>query len=403
MKLLHTSDWHLGKKLDTFSRLEEQEAVLNEIAQIAEAEKVDAVLIAGDLFDTFNPPVEAVELFYRTLKKLSRNGSCPVIAIAGNHDSPDRIEAPDPLARELAIILAGYPVSEIRPFKNDAGVELLQSKAGFIELKVPGFDYPLRIILNPYANQYRIKKYLGVEDEEAELREVLQSSWKQIADSYCDTKGVNVLLSHMFFVSGKDEVPEEPDDEKSILHLGGVQALYPENIPSEIQYAAIGHLHRRQTVAETPCPVVYSGSPLSYSFSEANQQKFVQIIDLEPGEKAKVDKKTLKSGKKLLRASFDDIDKAVHWLEINKDNLIELSIVSDDFLTADERKRLKNAHQHIINIIPEIKSAQAEDAMISKIDIKKNMEELFVDYFQYRKGQKPNDDLMDLFREISGV
>ncbi len=402
MRILHTSDWHLGKKLDTFSRYDEQEAVLKEITAIAKKEKVDAVLIAGDLFDTFNPPVEAVELFYRTLKNLSRMGRCPVIAIAGNHDSPERIEAPDPLARELAIILSGYPLTEIRPINNDAGVKILKSESGFIELKIPKFNYPLRIILNPYANQFRMKKYLGIEDEESELRELLQSNWQKVADKHCDNKGVNILLSHMFFVQKGTETQEEPDDEKPILHLGGVQALYPENIPPQIQYAAIGHLHRKQIISNYPCPVVYSGSPLSYSFSEANQQKYVQIIDIEPNKKAKIQAIELKSGKKLLRKSFNDVDKAVEWLTENQDSLIELSIESEDFLTADERKRLKNAHQGIINIIPKVKSALDNHEKINDVDINKNIEELFLDYFQYKKAQKPNNDLMDLFKEVLG-
>ncbi len=402
MKLLHTSDWHLGKKLDTFSRFDEQEAVLNEITTIAHNEKADAILIAGDLFDTFNPPVEAVELFYRTLKNLSRGGTCPVIAIAGNHDSPERIEAPDPLARELAIILAGYPITKIRPFKNESGVELLQSKAGFIELKLPHYNYPLRIILNPYANQFRMKKYLDIQDEEIELRNLLQSNWQKIADEHCDNTGVNILLSHMFFTQKGTKLQEEPDDEKSILHIGGVQALYPENIPSQIQYAAIGHLHRKQIISLEPCPVVYSGSPVSYSFSEANQEKYVQIIDVAPDKKAKISHVALKSGRKLVRKTFDDIDKAVEWLTEQQENLIELTIESDNYLTAEERKQLKNAHPYIINIIPKVKSAANIRGEMNNIDINKNIEELFADYFHHKKGQMPNKDLIDLFKEVLG-
>ncbi len=87
MKILHTADWHLGKKLDRFSRLEEQVSAMEEIITIADEEQADLVLIAGDLFDNFNPAVEAVELFYKTLKRLSLNGKRPVIAIFGNHDS----------------------------------------------------------------------------------------------------------------------------------------------------------------------------------------------------------------------------------------------------------------------------------------------------------------------------
>ena len=98
MRILHTSDWHLGKNLESFSRLEEQIEVLEEILEISDRFDVDAILIAGDLFDTFNPPAKAVEIFYKYLKRLTKSASRPVIAIAGNHDSPDRIEAPDPLA-----------------------------------------------------------------------------------------------------------------------------------------------------------------------------------------------------------------------------------------------------------------------------------------------------------------
>ncbi|MDD4757264.1 MAG: exonuclease subunit SbcD, partial [Prolixibacteraceae bacterium] len=150
MKLLHTSDWHLGKRLDDFSRMEEQQAVLQEICEIAEREQVDAVLVAGDLFDTFNPPTEAVDLFYKTLKRLTADGKRPVIAIAGNHDSPDRIEAPDPLARECGIIFAGYPNSVVSPFELDSGLRVLQSDEGFLELELPEVSVPLRILHTSY-------------------------------------------------------------------------------------------------------------------------------------------------------------------------------------------------------------------------------------------------------------
>ena len=88
MKILHTADWHLGKRLNEFSRIEEQREVLEEICRIAEEQQVDAVLVAGDLYDTFNPPNEAIELFYKSLHRLAAGGKRAVIGIAGNHDSP---------------------------------------------------------------------------------------------------------------------------------------------------------------------------------------------------------------------------------------------------------------------------------------------------------------------------
>ncbi len=138
MRILHTSDWHLGgKRLEDFPRLEEQQAVMHEICEIAEREKVDVVVVSGDLFDTFNPSTEAIELFYKTLKRLTAGGHRPVIAIAGNHDSPDRIEAPDPLARECGIIFAGYPHSEATPVRTRQRPYVAAKRAGFSRVATP--------------------------------------------------------------------------------------------------------------------------------------------------------------------------------------------------------------------------------------------------------------------------
>jgi exonuclease SbcD len=401
MKLLHTSDWHLGKRLEDFSRIEEQQAVLQEICEIAEREKVDAVLVAGDLFDTFNPPTEAVDLFYKTLKRLSNNGRRPIIAIAGNHDSPDRIEAPDPLARECGIIFAGYPNSVVPPFELESGLKVRCSEEGFLELKLPGIDAPLRLLLTPYANEFRLKTYLGQEDSEEELRTVLQEKWKELAARYCDTNGVNLLVTHLFVVKKGDELPEEPADEKPILHVGGAQVIYTENIPGQIQYTAMGHLHRMHRVDSAPGPVYYSGSPLSYSFAEANQKKYVIIVDALPGKDVQVSEIELSKGKKLLRKRAETMDQAMQWLNENQDCLVELTMVTDTYLTAQERKQLMAAHNGIVAIIPEVKNVSDLVAGNKKnIDLTRTMEELFTDYFRHEKGQEPNEEVMKLFTEI---
>nr|MBA2563764.1 exonuclease subunit SbcD [Chitinophagaceae bacterium] len=258
LKILHTADWHLGKWLDNVSRLPEQKEVLNEICEIADRESIDVVLIAGDLFDTFNPSAESQEIFFRTLKRLGNNGKRAVIAIAGNHDQPERIEAPDHLARECGIIFIGYPNSKVSACDNEGGLCITKSEEGFIELKLQQCEVPLRVIATPYANEFRLKTFLGNENSEEELRNLLQTKWQQLADKYCDDKGINILCAHLFFqVKGKP-ASEEPEDEKPILFIGGAQAIYTENIPKQIHYAAIGHLHRYQVIDTKPCPVVYS-------------------------------------------------------------------------------------------------------------------------------------------------
>ena len=401
MKLLHTSDWHLGKRLDDFSRLEEQQAVLQEICEMAESEQADAILVAGDLFDTFNPPTEAVELLYKTLKRLTNNGRRPVIAIAGNHDSPDRIESPDPLARECGIVFAGYPNSQVAPFELDSGLKVLHSQEGFLEIQLPKTTVPLRILLTPYANEYRLKTCLGVENSEEELRSVLQEKWQSLASRFCDAKGVNVLVSHLFMIQKGAELPDEPDDEKPILHVGGVQVVYTENIPQQIQYTALGHLHRMQKVDAAPGRVYYSGSPLSYSFSEANQTKYVLLVEAEPGTPVTVREMELTKGKRLLRKRAEGLDEAIQWLTGNQEVLVELTLVTDTFLTALERRQLSAVHQGIVSLIPEVTNTDDLIGRYQKnIDLSRSMEQLFCDYFRHEKGLEPNDEIISLFNEI---
>ena len=401
MKLLHTSDWHLGKRLENLLRLDEQKEVLNEICGIAEAEQVDAVIISGDLFDTYNPSAEAVDLFYRTLKRIANNGKRAVIAIAGNHDSPDRIAAPDPLARECGILFAGYPNAIIPPFELESGLKLIQSEEGFAELLLPGCSDPLRILLTPYANEFRLKAYLGHEDSEEELRKLLNDKWSSLAQKYCDNKGVNILISHLFFARKGAALPEEPEDEKPILHVGGAQVIYSENIPHQIQYVALGHLHRKQTIDTTPCPIIYAGSPLSYSFAEADQQKFVLVIDIEPGKIPVVSNHELTKAKRLLRKRAESVDEAIEWLNNHQLALVELTMSTDTYLTSEERKLLNAAHNGIISIIPDVKKVDDDQANFRRtIDLTKGMDELFTDYFKSEKGQEPNQQILSLFKEI---
>ncbi|NVO18663.1 MAG: exonuclease subunit SbcD [Bacteroidetes bacterium] len=401
LKILHTSDWHLGKRLERFSRHEEQVAVIEEIIQVADENQVDLVLIAGDLFDTFNPPAESLDLFYRSLKRLAKNGKRPVIAIAGNHDMPERIEAPDPLARECGIIFAGFPESVVTPFAIEDNFSITKSEAGFLELQLPGKP-AFRLLLTPYANEMRLRKGLNPENPEEELREILSGHWKNLADTYCDDQGVNALMAHLLFMPESGIAPEEPEDERPINHIGGAQAIYTSSIPPAIQYVALGHLHRKQAISLTPCPVMYSGSPLSYSFSEAGQDKQVLIVELEPGKDVKISPVPLKSGRKLERKRFLTMADAEAWLLAALHSLVELTIVSGTFLSGADRRRLMEIHDGIVVIIPEITGPDTkEEENTSGTPQQKSMQELFADFFKSKKGQEPDPAILSLFQEIN--
>ena len=398
MKILHTADWHLGKKLDYFSRFDEQKEVMEEICQIADRENVDMVLVAGDLFDAFNPSTEAVDLLYKTLKLLTNNGLRPVIAIAGNHDSPGMIDAPDPLARECGIVMIGYPNSTVQKF-DLPGFSIVKSVPGLIEIKLQQFDYPVRVLRTAYANKARLKEYLG-EDKEQALNEVLAQHWQQTADEHCDTLGVNLMMAHLYMMKRGGEILEEPEGEKPIK-IGNADMVFAEAVPSQIQYTALGHLHGYRNIGDEQKPIVYASSPLAYSFSEAGRQKYVALVEAAPDVPVKVNKLALRSGKQLVRKTFDDIDTAVKWLSENRNTLVELTIESETFLTASERKSLNKAHSGIIHLIPKVKNLNLENEELKTINLSQGIRDLFKDYFKTKNnGLEPNEEILKIFEEL---
>ena len=401
MKILHTADWHLGKRLDRFSRLEEQILVMNEIVEIANEQHVNLVLIAGDLFDNFNPGVEATELFYKTLKRLSLNGKRPVVAISGNHDSPNLIDAPDPLARECGIILIGHPKAEVSPFEVE-GFKIKQSAPGFIEIQLKNQDFPVRILHTPYANEIRLKEYFG-ENKEEELSNVLAENWKTLADEFCDQKGVNLLTAHLYMNKKGAPLLEEPEGEKPIK-IGNADLIYSEIIPPQIQYTALGHLHGFRNIGTAEKPVVYSSSPLCYSFSEAGQTKYISIIDAQPNQKVSFERIPLQNGKSLARKTFNNVETAVEWLTENQNSLVELTLESETFLTAEERKRIYQTHHGIVHLIPKVRNQEFNENELRTVNLNQDIQSLFKDYFKSKNnGQEANEDLINLFNEIKNL
>lgn len=401
MKILHTADWHLGKRLQEYSRLEEQKLVLDEICQIADRENIDLVLLAGDIFDSFNPAHEAVELLYKTLRRLSKNGTRPILAISGNHDSTQFVEAPDPLARELGIFFYSRYDSVIPCGKLDSGVKILKSESGFVEIQLPQVDFPVRVILAPYANEVSLRTYLGEENREEEFRKVLSSKWQDLADRHCDEQGLNLFVGHFFFMKEGEKAESEPESERPILHVGGTQALFTQNIPSQIQYAALGHLHRYQVVSHDSIPVVYSSSPLAYSFSEADQEKKVVIIEAQAGQPVNYLPIGLTQGRPLFRVKFDNLAETLAWLEANPYCFVEITFVADESIDAATRKAIMKAHDGIVSLIPQLKNTGVQDSFSLHVDdLGKDMETLFRMYSQSEKGQEPNAQLLGLFKEI---
>jgi len=400
MKILHTADWHLGKKLDRFSRIEEQRAVMGEIVQIADAQKVDVVIIAGDLFDNFTPNTDAIELFYKTVKQLSLGGRRPVVAISGNHDAPKLIDAPDPLARECGIFLIGQPFALVTPIETQ-DFKITHSSAGFIELQLASFPYPLRIIHTAYANEPRLREELEG-DKQLAINQFLSDKWQALAQEYCDSKGVNILTAHLFMNPKNGELLEEPEGERPI-RIGNADMIYTNAIPLQMQYTALGHLHGFKNIGSEEKPIVYASSPLCYSFSEAGEQKYVAIIEAEPNKATHLSKIPLTQGKPLVRKQFASIEAAPSWLKENPNTWVELTLELKEYLRAEDRKRLYNTHEGIVFLIPKLllDTEHNPSAELSLQDINfENITPLFESYFKYKNGGiAPNQEILNLFNE----
>lgn len=400
MRILHTSDWHLGRNLEHISRIDEQCEFIDCLCRTVEEQDIDLVLVAGDIYDTYNPSAAAEELFYDAVDRLNDKGRRAVVVIAGNHDNPERLCAASPLAYKNGIILLGYPGSDAGLYKTSPGnIKIADSGPGWLELCVPGCGHNAVIITLPYPSESRLEEVLSKQADE----EIMQKAYSEKIGSIFSSLSrkfrndtVNLIVGHIFIRGGK-----ESDSERT-LQVGGALTVEPEILPPNTHFVALGHLHRPQEIRNAPCPVFYSGSPLAYSFSEAGHSKAVYIVDAIPGEKADIRPLYLDCGKPLRRwIAEEGIAQAIKWCEEGRDMnaWIDLEIVTDRILTLEEQKTLRTLHPGIVNIRPRLKTETVDGESYRSREGKK-IDELFRDFYSFKMQAEIPDELMSAFIEI---
>jgi exonuclease SbcD len=380
VRILHTADWHLGKTLEGRSRFSEQEQFIDELVTIVEKERVDAVLIAGDAFDSVNPPALAEQLFYESLARLSDYGKRPVIVIAGNHDHPDRLSAAATLAAKHSITLLGLPTTDVQA------------------IYVPSCDETLMLAALPYPSESRLAELLSSENDERLLRErydeKVRGIFAMMNESFRhDT--VNVAMSHLYVAGGATSDSERP------IEMGGAYTVSPESFPSQAQYVALGHLHRPQYVKHAAMPARYSGSPLAYSFSEVGYSKSVTIVDVRPKEQAIISEIPLSCGRPLVKwKATEGIAQVYRWIEEGKDRnaWIDLEIDVEHSLPIEEIHRLRKLYDGFVNIRPNyLTKEEIKTEARSNVPI----ETLFERFYERQTGgAKPTAELVQLFLEL---
>ncbi len=281
MRLLHTSDWHVGKTLKGRSRLDEQKAVLGEIVELAITHEVDAVLIAGDVYENVSPTADAQKLVVATLLKLARAG-IEVIAIAGNHDHGPTFEAYRPLMRQVGIRLIGSPRSA-----DQGGVHRFRARSTGEEAVVATLPF--------LSQRYAVRAAQVITQTPAEnvgaydqmIRDVLANLTGPFSD-----QTVNLAMAHLTVLGGRLGGGER--EAQSIMEYSVPAAIFP----IDAHYVALGHLHRRQSVPAA-APVHYSGAPLAVDFGEQDNSNVVCLIEVAPDIPARVTDLPITAGRRL--------------------------------------------------------------------------------------------------------
>ncbi|HWO54637.1 exonuclease SbcCD subunit D [Paenibacillus sp. FSL M7-1455] len=379
MRILHTGDWHFGKTLEGRSRLKEQENFVDELVRIADWQQADLILMAGDVYDSVNPPAAAEQLFYEACAKLTENGR-PLVVISGNHDQPERVSSVSPLVARQGITLIGLPVAE--------AVTVGVSRTGEIA----------KIAALPYPSEARLNELLSAEGGEEELRKAYSARvgtlMKKLAGQFTP-ETVNLAMSHIYVLGGLECDSERP------IQVGGAYTVDPSALSIGAQYTALGHLHRPQAVKGEGI-IRYSGSPLAYSFSEAGQAKSVMMIDVAPGGAPALEEVHLSCGRPLVRWKAKGGLEEVHrWLDEGRDAdaFIDLEISLNESLSLGEIQRLRRSRDGFVHIRPIYPEMEREELRQERSGLP--VSELFRRFYQRQTGgAEPEDELVQLFLEL---
>ncbi|MFQ5445744.1 MAG: exonuclease SbcCD subunit D C-terminal domain-containing protein [Saprospiraceae bacterium] len=274
MKFLHTSDWHLGQKFITREREEEHRMALDWLVETIAGQKVDALLVAGDIFDIGNPPNYARAMYYNFLKQLRRTGCRHVVLTGGNHDSPNMLDAPKELLEILDVHVVGAatddPADELVVLKNDNGEpEAIVAAVPFLR------DQDLRKAVPGEAGQERIER----------IREGIKMHYEkmgELAAAYRRKKIPLLAMGHLYATGA------QASDAQDNIYLGNLENIQANQFPALFDYVALGHIHRAQAVGGME-HVRYSGSLIPLSFSETKDDKVVVQLEFNGGKLSKIE------------------------------------------------------------------------------------------------------------------
>lgn len=375
MNILHTSDWHIGKRLMDRERLPEQIAALDEIARICDERAVDLVLVAGDVFDTYMPSAEAEQAFFHAASRIAGKRRA-VVLISGNHDDGVRLAASAPLAAQEGIYLFGGG-QEIADCGGGRPVRAVAAGEGYLVVENAQGE---RVYINalPYPNEARLKEEKTEESYADKLRRRIERG-----DAGFTGGMPHILLSHLFVAGGK--VSESERD----IDLGGARAV-PVSLFEGFDYVALGHLHKPQKFGGN---VRYCGSLLQYSFDE-REDKQVILLHTQGERILSVEEIGLTAGKRLIRLEEKDVLRAAALLKQYEGAYIELTLHLNAPLTSQETQMLRAANEGLVSLIVRTQGQSVLPA-IKRSTLSSG--ELFTEYYRSVYGEAPARELTEAF------
>ena len=363
MKFLHISDLHIGKRVNEFSMTEDQKYILNQILRIAEQERAEAVLIAGDVYDKSMPSAEAVQIFDWFLTGLADLGKT-VIAVSGNHDSPERIAFGGELMRGRGVYVS--PV-----YRGEALEVALRDEYGDISVHLLPF-------LKPATLRHALEG--RQEEEENRLPESYQEALEiAVKRMEIDVKKRNILVAHQF-VTGAGRCDSE---EVSVGGLDNVDA----SVFDDFDYVALGHIHSPQSVGRET--VRYCGTPLKYSFSEAEQEKSVTVLEM--GEKGDVVLSTvplvpLRDMRKI-RGSYGEVMSRSFYQDTNTEDYVQITLTDEEDIP-DGLQKLRTVYPNLMQVAYDNSRTRQDRTVEAAEQAERKSElELFGEFFELQNNQ----------------
>jgi exonuclease SbcD len=381
VRFLHTADWHIGKPLRGRNRMDEYERALGQVADIALQAKVDAVLVAGDVFDSPAPPPEAEKLVYDFLARIIRD-EIPCVLIAGNHDHPKKLAALRGLLESLKV----HVRAEVRPAR-EGGVVELPSRDGKEEARVAVLPFvPERKVVDACA-------VMGPERGwyEAYARRIEQILQFLTAD--LTPRTVNIVVAHLLVAGARFGTGERQ------LHLGEIYGVNAEQLPAGAQYVALGHLHRPQELM-APTKAAYSGSLIELDFGEREQDKRVVIVEARPGSGASLESVPLSAGRRLRDVTGSLSELQALAADVRDDFLrVTVKAAGPEPGLADQVKELLPGALEVTVDYPRLESGSGPNGGPAKVHSLQPAE-LFAQFYAQKNAAPPSEELRQLFQSV---